>query len=1036
MHEGLYESLVTQSLSEKLTALTPPQAACEEHLDPADAPDVLSRHLADELHRVLTATKDSERRLELVNGLLAQIEAADAAVVPPMRQLYAIEGAQTPTPHTDRPRTPLTDAALLTNAKGDPSLGAELRSEFASAQHVDLLCAFVRWTGLRVLEEPLRAFTERGGTLRVITTTYIGATERRALDWLVNEIGAHVKVQYELNRTRLHAKSWLFRRATGFDTAYVGSSNLSTAALLDGVEWNVRLSAVATPSLLHKFDATFETYWNDPSYVDYRPAEDSERLDAALAEAAGRKTPGTSLNLSGLQVRPYPHQQEILEQLEVERTVHGRHRNLVVAATGTGKTVVAALDYRSVVKDGKQPRLLFVAHRIEILQQALRTYREVLGDGSFGELWGQGYTPESWQHIFATIQSFTRSTHSLPPDAFDVLVVDEFHHAHASTYRRLLSHFTPRELVGLTATPERADGIDVADEFFDGHTAAEIRLWDALEAELLSPFHYFGIADNVDLSSVSWRRGGYDHAELENVYTGNDARTLIILKELRDKVSDLSAMRALGFCVGVRHARYMAEKFTASGIPARAVSGETAAAERAQALQDLRVKRVNILFTADLYNEGIDLPEVDTVLFLRPTESATIFLQQLGRGLRASPTKAVLTALDFVGHQRKEFRFERRFRALTGTTRRGLRDQIEHGFPFLPTGCQIVLDRQSRQTILASIKSQTLHRWRTLVSELKALAAARDDVTLATFLRETDLELADVLKPDKGWIQLRRDAGLDVPAPGPRHHDVVRRGAALAHVDDPERANAYLRLLSDNPPSYTDLNERDQRYARMLFFSIWPDRGDFPVDPEAPDALYTAGLEALHAEPAARREFIEIIELGRAGIHHLPKEVAGPLASLGLKTHARYSRDEIVAALDHAGPERRADSVREGVLFSKPWKADAFLVTLRKSERDYSPTTMYNDYAISPELFHWETQSRTTVTSPTGQRYLHHRERGTHVLLFSREHKSDALGAAPYLFLGPADYVDHTGERPIAITWRLRRPLPMDVFQMASVATA
>lgn len=222
----------------------------------------------------------------------------------------------------------------------------------------------------------------------------------------------------------------------------------------------------------------------------------------------------------------------------------------------------------------------------------------------------------------------------------------------------------------------------------------------------------------------------------------------------------------------------------------------------------------------------------------------------------------------------------------------------------------------------------------------------------------------------------------------------------------------------------------------MLFFSIWPDRGDFPADPAAPDDLYTDGLEAFHAEPAAKAELSEIIGIGRAGIRHLPGELAGPLAVLGLKTHARYSRDEIVAALDHAGPERRADSFREGVLFSEPWQADVFFVTLRKSERDYSPTTMYNDYAISPELFHWESQSRTSIASPTGQRYLHHRERGTHVLLFTREHKQDTLGAAPYLFLGPADYVNHTGERPIAITWRLHRQLPTDAFRTAAVATA
>lgn len=1030
MEDGLYETLITRPLAERLRAFAP-HAVVQAPLDNADAPEILARHVAEELERALHATKNTDARLALVNRLLESIEVSET-VDPPARQLQSVWAQKLPhlaPEQIQRPRTPLSDAALLTNAKGDPSLGAELRAEFASADQVDLLCAFVKWNGLRILEEPLRQFADRGGTLRVITTTYIGATERRALDRLVREFGAHVKVQYEIARTRLHAKSWMFRRRTGFNTAYVGSSNLSTAALLDGVEWNVRLSAVSTPALLHKFDATFETYWNDPSYVDYHPDQDAERLDAALAAASGRQTAASSLSLSGLEVRPYPHQQEMLEQLEVERTVHDHHRNLIVAATGTGKTVVAALDYRNLMAGSSTPpRLLFIAHRIEILRQALRIYREVLADGSFGELWGHGYRPTTHQHVFATIQSISQVLDDIPPNAFDVIVVDEFHHAAAATYRRLLDHFTPRELLGLTATPERADGIDVAEEFFGGRTAAEMRLWDALEAELLSPFHYFGIADNVDLRHVSWKRGGYDHTELENVFTGNDARSRIILKQLEDKVADVHRMRALGFCVGVRHAQYMADTFNEAGIPARAVSGETPADERAQALRDLRQRNVNILFAADLYNEGLDLPEIDTVLFLRPTESSTIFLQQLGRGLRASPDKAVLTALDFVGHHRKEFRFDQKFRALTGASRSGLRDQIEKGFPFLPSGCQIVLDRQSQQIVLENVRAQVQPRWATMVSELKSLSRAGGDISLATFLHESDFDLADVLKPRRSWTRLRAEAGLTVRHRSSRHDSVVRRAAALAHVDDLERGQAYLELLSDDAPHYDSLDERGKRYARMLFFSIWPDRGGF--------SSYAEGLVALRAEAAARAELSEVIRLSLDSISHLPRPVDGPLGALGLMTHAHYSRDEVVAALDHANLERRADSVREGVLFSEPWQSDAFFVTLKKSERDYSPTTMYNDYAISPELFHWESQSRTTVASPTGQRYLNHRERGTHVLLFVRAEKVDSLGAAPYLFLGPADYVSHEGERPIAITWRLRRPLPMDFFQVASVAAA
>ncbi len=617
---------------------------------------------------------------------------------------------------TGRPATPLSDAALLTNTKGEPNLGAEVKAELETADEVDLLCAFVKWYGLRLLDPELRLVRERETPFRVITTTYMGATERAALDRLVREFGAEVKIQYDAQRTRLHAKAWMFRRNTGFDTAYVGSSNLSRAALLDGVEWNVRLSQIATPSLLEKFKGTFDTYWNDASFESYDPEQDRDRLDDALAEASGRtQHDRVTISLSGLEVRPYFYQQEMLEAIEAERNVHDRHRNLVVAATGTGKTVVAALDYRELCnqESGERPSLLFIAHRKEILEQSLRTYREVLADAEFGELYVGGARPERWRHVFASVQSLhSYGVDNIAADAYEIVVIDEFHHAEAATYRKILDRLAPRELLGLTATPERADGVDVR-TFFDGRTAAELRLWDALGADLLCPFHYFVVADGTDLRQVSWSRGRYDEGQLSNVYTGNHARAAIVLRQLRDKVLDPGSMRALGFCVSVAHAEFMADVFNGAGVPARAVSGTTPPADRERALQDLKDRRVNALFAADLFNEGLDLPDVDTVLFLRPTESATIFLQQLGRGLRRTQSKPVLTVLDFVGHHRKEFRFDAKLRALTGHTRRGLEREIERGFPFLPAGCQIVMERQAQSIVLDNIRAQIANRWKT-----------------------------------------------------------------------------------------------------------------------------------------------------------------------------------------------------------------------------------------------------------------------------------------------------------------------------------
>src|SRR4051795_504418 len=331
-------------------------------VDPADQPHVLARHVYELTLRALEGRADPEVRIRLLNDLVALLEVPAAEVDAPARQLHRL--AVPPGPgrvdiEPVRPKTPLSDAALLTNSTGEPNLAAELRAEIDTSDEVDLLCAFVKWHGLRLLEDELGRLRRRQAPLRVITTTYMGATERSALDRLVRELGAQVRIQYDAARTRLHAKAWMFRRLTQYDTAYVGSSNLSRAALLDGVEWNVRLSRVATPSLLEKFNGTFDTYWNDTSFEAYDPDRNRDRLDDALAEASGRTAHDrVTISLSGLEVRPYPYQQEMLEAIAAERSVHDRHRNLVVAATGTGKTVVAALDYGNLCANrDEQPSL-------------------------------------------------------------------------------------------------------------------------------------------------------------------------------------------------------------------------------------------------------------------------------------------------------------------------------------------------------------------------------------------------------------------------------------------------------------------------------------------------------------------------------------------------------------------------------------------------------------------------------------------------------------------------------------------------------
>jgi hypothetical protein len=308
-----------------------------------------------------------------------------------------------------------------------------------------------------------------------------------------------------------------------------------------------------------------------------------------------------------------------------------------------------------------------------------------------------------------------------------------------------------------------------------------------------------------------------------------------------------------------------------------------------------------------------------------------------------------------------------------------------------------------------------------MVSELRA----QGEANLPAFLEESGIELSDVLRTGRSWTALRREAGLHTRDGSIHEAALLRRVRALAHVDDPERVHIYRRLLQDDGPSYDELAQAERPYAHMLFFSLWPDGGGF--------ASYAEGFNALRQERALRDELLEVIDFAMDHARHRALHLAGQLGDMPLRIHARYQREEILAALNYANLQRRPSTFQSGVLFSQERNLDAFLVTLTKSEADYSPTTMYRDYAISPTLFHWESQSNTSVSSQTGQCYLNHRERGTSVLIFARQHKLTDLGTAPYLFLGPAIYTTHTGDRPIAITWQLTHPMPTEVFQAASV---
>ncbi len=1000
-------------------------------------PEFLARHVYQLLRLALEEIPDedgtqSTKQIALANRLVEVLfehgAMADDRVADTARLLLeAVERGVlgvTPSP-VPRPTLSLRRTGLLVNGRRDVQIASEIAREIPSADRVDLLCAFVRHSGLRLFRSELEERVREGAQVRVIASVYTGSTERRALDALV-DLGAQVKVSYEIARTRLHAKAWLFHRHSGLHTAYIGSSNLTHTAQVDGLEWNVRVSASENPEVIERFEATFEQYWQEPEFENYTPQSDSERLDHALSRQRGDAGIGDSTALSLLvDVAPKPHQAVALEALEAER-LRGYHRNLVVAATGTGKTWIAAFDFKRLRDQGEGQSLLFVAHRDEILRQSQQVFQLVLREPGFGERLVGGERPRSGRHVFASVQSLANRVDGIEPEGFDVVIVDEFHHAAAASYERLLSRLKPKILLGLTATPERADGQSIL-EWFDGRIAFESRLWDALDQGLLCPFHYFGVNDATDLSTVPFAGGRYVSSELDNVFTGDHVRAVRIRQAVEEFVTDPQEMQALGFCAGVDHAHFMASQFTSFGYPAVALDASTPVIERRAALARLRQGELRVVFAVDLFNEGVDLPAVDTVLMLRPTESATVFLQQLGRGLRWAEGKRVLTVLDFVGQVRREYRYDVRYRALLGGTRHQVQRAVEADFPMLPPGCALKLDRIAKETVLRNMREAVLNARPRLADDLRALGP---ETRLGGFMRDAGVELEDIYaRPGSGhcFTELRRRAGFVQSPCLPAVDDAIYKAIGrLIHVDDPERIEAWRDLLqADNSDQISRLEGRKHRLGLMLFAILGGRRQSI----DETDRV----LEKIRGSAELRREIGDLLEIVADRIRTVSRPL-DPASDVPLASHATYTLGEIVAAHRHTDKRGALVFPQGGVLWNKATQTDLLFVTLEKSDRDYSPTTRYADYPISPTLFHWESQNTASPDTPTGFRYIEQPAQGTNVILFVRERKKDGRGETlPYQCLGPAHFRSHESERPMKILWELERPMPGWLYQAGKV---
>ncbi len=917
----------------------------------------------------------------------------------------------------------LVNGALFTG-KG-MKMYTELQKEIVSADEIQLMVSFIKKRGLSLILPQLKTFTNRGGKLKVITTTYMQATDYDAVIQLAALKNTEIKITYDTTYERLHAKAYIFLRETGFNTAYIGSSNISEQALDMGAEWNVKVTQMEQPRMMKTILGAFDASWWAEGYNTFVNGEDNERLKAALRGDVDNEIDFSTLK--GL-IRPFDYQQEVLERLQVEREVRNHWRNLVVAATGTGKTVMAASDYKAFAEKNERARLLFVAHREEILRQSLHTFRQVLSDYNFGEKWYGGEEPVNYEYVFASKDTLNNRIDnlSLPADYYDYIVVDEVHHVAASSYRKIINHFTPKVLLGLTATPERMDGEDITKDF-DGTISAEIRLDDALNKGLLAPFYYYGITDSVDYSEIAWDKGHYVASELSRIYSYNDTRTAIILQSLQKYLTNIRNVRALCFCVDQQHAKYMASKFTLCGLKADVLTSDNAPM-RTILYRRLKNKEINYLFVVDMFNEGVDIPEVDTILFLRPTESLTVFIQQFGRGLRKAEGKTHVNILDFVGNSRTEFNYTDRMRVMMGRTSMSVAEEMERDCPHLPLGCRIILEPKAKEYIMNNIKGAiqrfTARKVTALVKNFERHHSV--PLTLTNFVKIYQMPL-DKLYRGKTWNQILFEAGLKNEQSA---YNVELSRAVFRKwlATDSYSYFSFIEMLAQHSfkVNVSEMNAIDKKRLVMLYYDLYENAGRF-------DSLQGM-VDALSRDKCLCDELKEVIPLLLQDNKAYEKADNSLLPNFPLKLHGIYTKAQIQVAIGTSTLTHKSPA-REGVERNKDMNVEAMFVDIIKN-REEGSTTDYDDKALSPYLFQWDTQNRVKPESKEGQAYI---QQAQTMLLFVREQKNfveDKSRTLGYVYLGRVtlrswEYKNLGTRMQMQICWNMIEPIPGSVMHFA-----
>ena len=744
-------------------------------------------------------------------------------------------------------------------------------------------------------------------------------------------------------------------------------------------------------------------------------------------------------------------QQQALDNLTKVRN-NGEERAVAIAATGTGKTYLAAFD----AYQFKPKRVLFLAHRDELLVGAIETFSKVFEDENLcGKLTGKTKEIEK-PFLFSTVQTLSRDNNlnSFDPEDFDYIVVDEFHHAQASTYLKIIAYFTPQFLLGMTATPERMDGRDIL-KLCNYNIVCDVRLKDALAMGLLAPFHYFGVADEtVDYDSIEKQRSGLfvEGKLVEQLNTVE--RVDYIIEQMEKYDCDSQSRCALGFCVNREHAFFMSESFNNRGITSTVLTGLSDPQERQQQIKNLQDPGhpLELIFTIDIFNEGVDIPKVNLLLFLRPTESSTIFIQQLGRGLRKFEGKEYVTVLDFIGNYQNSFMVPL---ALAGEGGRKdfdkeyLKRAVTHEFADLPAGCYVELDEVAKEKIISKLDTIRLDKAEYLkqlyLQFKKDLGGSPDILDFFTAenapnpnfffskfrsLYNTKIKCGDQegnspqLQNNQFLQEVAERLEAMTPLKWPYEFAILlialeTEVSSITTADIEQRLSNYFNLAIDREQHssliLSAMNELALPYKKTNWVFGEPHNGQFKIDP--------AFIALIQTDLYVKTYIQDRLSYGMKLFRRQFKPEAFLQDGERFILYQNYTRNDIQFLSEDTA---KKGTWREGV---KRIGQDYFLFINLNKDEEVDDHLHYKDYFMDPRTFHWQSQNQTSHSSTVGQHFVHHRETGHRIHIFVRKMVKQYNITLPFMYLGQADYVDSNGDKPMSIVWKLHHSVPLDIYE-------